>query len=101
MKDIDERILDTIPISIYAKFLSEGGLKISGKELVKYLIELGYFNEDFTPKDKYIKEGYFKHSINRAIGAEGVLRYGLAQITGKGQILLVDKITKHFTKDIL
>ena len=49
MKDIDESILDTIPISIYAKFLSEGGLKI----------------------------------------------------TGKGQILLVDKITKHFTKDIL
>lgn len=101
MKDIDESILDTIPINIYAKFLSEGGLKISGKELVKYLIELGYFNEDFTPKDKYIKEGYFKHSINRAIGAKGVLRYGLAQITGKGQILLVDKITKHFTKDIL
>lgn len=101
MNDINESTLNTIPISIYAKFLSEGGLKVSGKELAKYLIELGYFNEGLTPKDKYIKEGYFKHSINCAIGAKGVLRYGLTQITGKGQILLVDKITKHFAKDIL
>lgn len=101
MNDINESTLNTIPISIYAKFLSEGGLKVSGEELVKYLIELGYFNEGFTPKDKYIKEGYFKHSINYAIGTKGVLRYGLTQITGKGQILLVDKITKHFAKDIL
>lgn len=101
MNDINESTLNTIPISIYARFLSEGSLKISAKELVKYLIELGYFNEGFTPKDKYIKEGYFEHSINYAIGAEGILRYGLTQITGKGQILLVDKIIKHFTKDIL
>ena len=101
MNDINESTLNTIPISIYAKFLSEGGLKVSGKELAKYLIELGYFNEGLTPKDKYIKEGYFKHSINCAIGAMAVLRYGLTQITGKGQILLVDKITKHFAKDIL
>lgn len=100
MNVIDESVLTTVPISIYAKFLSEGGLKISGKELVKYLIELGYFNEGFTPKDEYIKKGYFKHSINYAIGVNGVVRYGLTQITGKGQILLVDKIIKHFAKEI-
>lgn len=100
MREMDESALNTIPISIYAKVLSEEGLKISGKRLAKYLIELGYLNGDCTPKDEYIKKGYFKHSINYAIGAKGVLCYGLAQITGKGQILLVDKVTKYFAKEI-
>ena len=95
-----EASVDSALIGDYAKCLSDDGVKVGGRRLFSWLRDNKYLSVDNKPYQEFMDKGYFELiPYTYATSTRTHTKY-TTKITGKGQIALASKITRHFSEEV-
>ena len=95
-----EASVDSALIGDYAKCLSDDGVKVGGRRLFSWLRDNKYLSVDNKPYQEFMDKGYFELIPYTYATSTGTHTKYTTKITGKGQIALASKITKHFAREV-
>lgn len=95
-----EASVDSALIGDYAKCLSDDGVKVGGRRLFSWLRDNRYLSADNKPYQEFMDKGYFELIPYTYATSTGTHTKYTTKITGKGQIALANKITKHFAREV-
>ena len=95
-----EASVDSALIGDYAKCLSDDGVKVGGRRLFSWLRDNKYLSADNKPYQEFMDKGYFELIPYTYATSTGTHTKYTTKITGKGQIALANKITKHFAREV-
>lgn len=87
---------DAIGIGEFAKIIKNENIKIGRNKLFDWLRSNGYLMSNNTPYQKYINNGYFDVIEAVRNTPYGIKVFPKTLITGKGQIILVEKLRSEF-----
>lgn len=95
-----EASVDSALIGDYAKCLSDDGVKVGGRRLFSWLRDNKYLSADNKPYQEFMDKGYFELIPYTYATSTGTHTKYTTKITGKGQIALASKITRHFSEEV-
>lgn len=95
-----EASVDSALIGDYAKCLSDDGVKVGGRRLFSWLRDNKYLSVDNKPYQEFMDKGYFELIPYTYATSTGTHTKYTTKITGKGQIALASKITRHFSEEV-
>lgn len=87
---------DTVDIGEFAKIVKNENIKIGRNRLFEWLRNNKYLMVNNTPYQKYLENEYFKVKEVVKTTAYGVKTFPKTLITGKGQVVLVEKLRTEF-----
>ena len=87
---------DTVDIGEFAKIVKNENIKIGRDRLFEWLRNNKYLMINNTPYQKYLENKYFKVKEVVKTTAYGVKTFPKTLITGKGQVVLVEKLRAEF-----
>lgn len=87
---------DTVDVGEFSKIVKNENIKIGRNRLFDWLRSNGYLMSNNTPYQKYINNGYFKVKEVIRNTPYGTKLFPKTLITGKGQIVLVEKLRVEF-----
>lgn len=87
---------DTVDIGEFAKIVKNENIKIGRNRLFEWLRNNKYLMINNTPYQKYLENKYFKVKEVVKSTAYGVKTFPKTLITGKGQVVLVEKLRAEF-----
>lgn len=87
---------DTVDIGEFAKIVKNENIKIGRNRLFEWLRNNKYLMVNNTPYQKYLHNEYFKVKEVVKTTAYGVKTFPKTLITGKGQVVLVEKLRAEF-----
>ncbi len=87
---------DTVDIGEFAKIVKNENIKIGRNRLFEWLRNNKYLVVNNTPYQKYLENEYFKVKEVVKTTAYGVKTFPKTLITGKGQVVLVEKLRAEF-----
>lgn len=87
---------DTVDIGEFAKIVKNENIKIGRNRLFEWLRNNKYLMVNNTPYQKYLENEYFKVKEVVKSTAYGVKTFPKTLITGKGQVVLVEKLRAEF-----
>lgn len=92
-----EKTSDCILVREFSKILGNENIHLGEKKLYKWLRKNGYIMKDSTePYQSAIEKGLFMVSEKTIKTVRGELIIKTTKITGKGQIILLQKLKKQF-----
>lgn len=92
-----EKTSDCILVREFSKILGNENIHLGEKKLYKWLRKNGYIMKDSTePYQSAIEKGLFMVSEKTIKTVRGELIIKTTKITGKGQIILLQKLKKEF-----
>ena len=95
-----EASVDNALIGDYAECLSDEGVKVGGRRLFRWLRDNKYLSADNKPYQEFMDKGYFELIPYTYATSTGTHTKYTTKITGKGQIALASKITRHFSEGV-
>ena len=90
---------DTVDVGEFSKIVKNENIKIGRNRLFDWLRNKGYLMYNNTPYQKYIDNGYFKVTEVIRNTPYGTKLFPKTLITGKGQIILVERLRTEFGMD--
>lgn len=87
---------DTVDIGEFAKIVKNENINIGRNRLFEWLRNNKYLMINNTPYQKYLENKYFKVKEVIKTTAYGVKTFPKTLITGKGQVVLVEKLRTEF-----
>lgn len=90
---------DTVDVGEFSKIVKNENIKIGRNRLFDWLRNSGYLMSNNTPYLKYIDNGYFKVTEVIRNTPYGTKLFPKTLITGKGQIILVERLRTEFGMD--
>lgn len=89
---------DTVDVGEFAKIVKKEHINIGRNRLFTWLRENGYLMNNNTPYQKYMDNKYFDIIETTKDTAYGTKIFAKTLITGKGQIALIERLRKEFSR---
>lgn len=86
---------DSILLGDFAKVANNDGIKIGRNRLFRWLRDKKYLQPDNKPYQRFVDQGLFELKESNVITYRGDMIVTTTLLTGKGQLVLMDKLRKE------